>query len=888
MKLLRRFHDTLAVLGLLTSLSLTQAAEPPPDYRFKAETLATGMAQPLELEVAPDGRIFFNELSGKLRIWKPGSGILEAAQIPVFAAQENGLLGFALDPRFAENQQILLFYSPTNLVGQRLSRFVMKGDTLDLASESVVLEFPVQRDECCHHAGSVEFAPDGNLFISTGDNTHPGGDSDGYAPIDERPGREAYDAQDGPANTHDLRGKILRIRPNAHGGYTIPDGNLFPKDGSQGRPEIYAMGCRNPWRMSVDSQTGIVYWGEVGPDAGGDGTRGSRGYDEINQARKPGFFGWPFFVGNNFPYARYDFATRKPGALFDPAHPVNEGRNNTGSKVLPPAQPALIYWPYGASKEFPMLGEGGRTACAGPVFHFRPEFSNTGGFPEHFDNCLLFFDWQRPFLKWARLDSHADLVGIEPFTSAVTLANDKGRILAAEQRGDYVLRRVVDAQFGPDGQLYLLDFGESWGANADAKLVRISYQRGNLAPVAKALATPQAGREPLLISLSAAGSKDHEGDALTYTWRLHPGDQPLAQGAEARVHLATPGNYVVELIATDIHGASGRTSLPITVGNSPPEVRFHHPEDGDFFAPGQSVAYEVAVRDAEDGRSETDDELMDARVFVNARWSRGDGKESSDEPGLALMKQSDCFNCHAIETKIVGPALLDVANKYRGQPGALEASVQRVQKGSSKVWGEVPMLPHESLTADQIQLMVRWVYSLEPGKAGAGLVRGLHGKLESPNDAQLRTLILEATYTDAGRAPAASLAGRTTIRLRHPRLEAERADQILGPKVLGPAVGAIDHGHSLRFQTINLTQSTRATVRVASGGVGGALEVRSGSPTGELLARFEVPSTGGWDKWVELTAPLAKTTARSDIILVFQNPGKGGLMNLDWIEFGTP
>ena len=149
-------------------------------------------------------------------------------------------------------------------------------------------------------------------------------------------------------------------------------------------------------------------------------------------------------------------------------------------------------------------------------------------------------------------------------------------------------------------------------------------------------------------------------------------------------------------------------------------------------------------------------------------------------------------------------------------------------------------------------------------------------------------MILEAPHTGAGRAPAASHAGRTTIRLRHPRLEAERADQILGPKVLGPAVGAIDHGHSLRFQTINLTQSPRATVRVASGGVGGALEVRSGSPTGELLARFEVPSTGGWDKWVELTAPLAKTTARSDIILVFQNPGKGGLINLDWIEFGTP
>src|SRR6185295_16289890 len=136
---------------------------------------------------------------------------------------------------------------------------------------------------------------DGCLFIATGDNTHPGGDSDGFAPIDERKDKEPFDAQKSASNTHDLRGKILRVKPNADASITIPDGNLFPKDGSQGRPEIYVMGCRNPWRINVDEKTGIVYWGEVGPDAGGDGPRGPRGYDEINQAKGPGNFGWPFF-----------------------------------------------------------------------------------------------------------------------------------------------------------------------------------------------------------------------------------------------------------------------------------------------------------------------------------------------------------------------------------------------------------------------------------------------------------------------------------------------------------------------------------------------------------------------------------------------------------------
>lgn len=310
-----------------------------------------------------------------------------------------------------------------------------------------------------------------------------------------------------------------------------------------------------------------------------------------------------------------------------------------------------------------MLGEGGRTACAGPVFHFRPEFSNTGGFPETLQ--------PPPLLTGNGPSSNGRVSTVMPISWASNLSpppSHSPTTRDASSPPNSAATMSCAGSLTPSSALTDNSTSSTLanpGAPTPTQLVRISYQRGNLAPVAKALATPQAGCEPLLISLSAAGSKDHEGDALTYTWRLHPGDQPLAQGAEAQVNLPTPGNYVVELIATDIHGASGRTSLPITVGNSPPEVRFHHPEDGDFFVPGQSVAYEVAVRDAEDGRSETDDELMDARVFVNARWSRGDGKESSDEPGLALMKQSDCFNCHAIETKIVGPPLLDVANKYR-------------------------------------------------------------------------------------------------------------------------------------------------------------------------------------------------------------------------------
>ena len=94
------------------------------------------------------------------------------------------------------------------------------------------------------------------------------------------------------------------------------------------------MGCRNPFRISIDSKTGFVYWGEVGPDAAADTDRGPVGYDEINQARGPGNFGWPYFVADNKAYADYDFATKSLGKQFDPAKPVNDSPNSTGLESL--------------------------------------------------------------------------------------------------------------------------------------------------------------------------------------------------------------------------------------------------------------------------------------------------------------------------------------------------------------------------------------------------------------------------------------------------------------------------------------------------------------------------------------------------------------------------
>ena len=98
--------------------------------------------------------------------------------------------------------------------------------------------------------------------------------------------------------------------------------------------KYYTMGCRNPYRIAIDQETSTLYWGEVGPDAGEDSRHGPRGYDEFNQAKKPGYYGWPYFVGDNRAYHDSDFATKQVGELFNVNAPVNNSVNNTGMKQL--------------------------------------------------------------------------------------------------------------------------------------------------------------------------------------------------------------------------------------------------------------------------------------------------------------------------------------------------------------------------------------------------------------------------------------------------------------------------------------------------------------------------------------------------------------------------
>ncbi len=870
--------------------------------RFSGETLEFGLTRPMELDVASNGTIYFIELDGNLRRLLPGATKSEIiGTLKVFTAQESGLIGLALDPDFDSNRRLYLQYSPVEYSGQHISRFELNSDgALDMDSEEIILKFEEQRDECCHHAGSLEFGPEGNLFIATGDNTHPGGDSGGYAPIDEREGRHAYDAQDSAANTMDLRGKILRIRPLEDGGYSIPEGNLFPPGSQKGRPEIYVMGCRNPWRIQIDPATGFLYWGEVGPDAGGEGPRGPRGYDEVNQARAAGNFGWPFFVGANFAYADYDYETKAVGPLYDASRPENRSPTNTGARFLPPAQPAWIYYPYADSKEFPVLGSGGRTACAGPVFHFKNNLDSAVQFPKTMDRCLLFYDWQRTFFMVAELDENSDIQNITPFPTPIPL------------------KRPIDMVFGPDGSLLVLDYGATWGVNEDAKLVKINYFSGNRPPIAKLDIQPSDGSAPLLVHFDASNSTDPDlDDQLTYLWQFTPDtdSDDLKEQAKGQVTFTEPGEYQALLTVSDSNGASDKAYARIVVGNTRPTLRIDTPAvTGNLMDFNQPLRININVEDQEDGSSELSVDFFQNRVFSRVVYqdakypdvpeaALNQGHLSGASAALALIQNSDCLNCHAIDKRVIGPGFNEIADRYKDDSEALNQAVARVIAGSTGVWGELPMLPHESLSQETVQTMVNWIFDREsredkhswkPGLSSLVDVRKVSGS--SASEALNGILAVETRYTDLGAPSAPPLTGSSISLWRSNRIQAEDFNSKEGTQILssdtaegGKFIGDIQNGRYLVFNQIHWGNRTQFTVRVASPNAGGVIELREGNPQGQLLGQLEFEPTGDWQEWREnsVTLPHLEGEVPVTLCLVFKNPksGNGGFMNLDSFRF---
>lgn len=919
---------TAALIGALgVSAPAAEAGSTIPAADYQQVSLASGaneLGEAMSLAVMPNRSVIHTARDGAVRITDVNGTTTLAGRLNVYTHDEEGLQGVAVDPGFATNRFVWLYFSPrlstpdgdaptdgTQADWDRwkgelhLSRFVLKTDnTLDLASEKIVLRVPNDRGQCCHVGGDLDFDAAGNLYLTTGDDSNPF-QSDSYTPIDERTSRNPqFDAQRTSGNTNDLRGKLLRIKPQADGTYTVPSGNLFAPGTAQTKPEIYAMGFRNPFRMSVDKPTGIVYLGDYGPDAGvTDPNRGPNGQVEFDRITAPGNYGWPYCTGTNATnetYNDWQFPSGPSGAKFDCAGgPTNNSFRNTGQTKLPAPKPSWIKYG-GDTGTPPEFGGGSESPMGGPVYRYDASNTSPVKFPASLNGRYFAGELGRKWIKAIEVTGTGGVgdIGAFPWTGT----------------------QVMDMAFGPDGALYVLDYGT--GANNQA-LWRIEYKGStNRNPIAKATATPTSGGRPLTVAFSSAGSSDPEGGALSYRWTF--GDGGTSTQANPSYTYNTAGTFTATLTVTDPTGLTGSANVQISVGNTAPTVTLQTPADGQPFSFGDTVPFQVTVSDPEDGTIDC------SRVKVTYLLGHDDHQHQiTSKNGCSGSIAVPADGEHDPAANIFG--VFDA--EYTDNGGITSHSVRKLQPRHRQgehfnAMSGIEFATHAAAEGGRTVGYVDnndWVsftpYALSTATSFSARVSsgGPGGTIEvraGSATGQLMATVPVAntgnwdTFTNVSANLTNKPAGTTTLFLVFKGVtgngnlfdldaftlatsgstgttrEGETFSSQSGVQVAahagasgGQTLGYIDNSDWAGYSTVSTTGLRSFSARISSGGPGGTIQVRSGSATGTLLGSVAVPTTGGWENFQTVSTALTGN-ATGPLFLSFTG-GAGSLFDVD-------
>jgi PKD repeat protein/glucose/arabinose dehydrogenase/type 1 glutamine amidotransferase len=533
----------------------------------------------------------------------------------------------------------------TKMQKARVSRFTIDLATkeLDLDSEVVIFEYESQVYSCCHRGGGMGWDSEGNLYVTTGDSNSSQG-SNGYSgnnPVAKCPQRNPIPGPGDPASnadcgelnfsyqdarrtagsTNDYNGKMLRFNPIdsiADGAqpevgvgttYELPTAdspngpNLF--NGTEGaggltKPEIYAMGLRNPSRLAIDPETDIPYAAWVGPDAGApNAQQGPSTYESATQLASAGNYGWPYCMGNGQGYRDRlaDGSLRTSNApgyvsggpagapipgFYDCENLHNDSPNNTGLTGALPHEtgtgmdagamhPVNIWYSrgnpggangcpdfprpngapdYGASPTqlCPYIVASGATVFTGPVYRHPDSADPAVAWPEYWDGRWFLFDFGNNSAEHGLLlDPETAAEGAQPVYA------DSLRSIASWS-GNY-----MDSKFAPDGSLYVQTYDGFFTTGNNAGLVRITYTGGPDTPGAD----PQweATGTPLEVQFDIGAS-----GGVSYEWDFDDDGSPDSTEASPVHTFAESGPQDVTLTVTYADG--GTDSKTITVNPS--------------------------------------------------------------------------------------------------------------------------------------------------------------------------------------------------------------------------------------------------------------------------------------------------------------------------------
>jgi cytochrome c len=481
--------------------------------------------------------IYFTEKYGKVRLYRANydgsdSSLTTLGFVSVDRSfQEDGLWSIALDPAFRINGFLYVMYATSNNLnsgstvntqpsatnGWRISRFTVDHATRKFVSgsEKVVIHIPAGTGNRWHTGGSLRFDKAGNLYATLGDNET---------------------LMMGAGNTADLRGGIIRIRPAANGGYTIPSGNFgqywaaqFTATGRTGlaaqyldtnkvRPEIYVKGSRNPYSFGIDPwRTGLIAWSECGPDS-------DRG-EEHNLSNHPAFGGWPFWAGNGIRQTgkatSYD-QRGEPSYVGSPTtYSASADWTSSNPTTLSTLNPVNT-WPGRPDSSLPRLGVDSfpamhipawathtNSGCAqgGPIIRYDGRVNNPKKMPPHLDNVWIFTNFTSGNYQALRVDtatgtavgSSGGTVLATPTDVFLVATYPRGSTTAPNNKPSF--GNSIDFQQGPDGALYGLNHGagccdgNSGGQSVYAGIFRVEYT-GNC---------QDPGRNPGVVGLDNSG-----------------------------------------------------------------------------------------------------------------------------------------------------------------------------------------------------------------------------------------------------------------------------------------------------------------------------------------------------------------------------------------------